>query len=158
MQVAAGCLVYICTGFASGPILHFFVPQVLRAYVINGRSRGALFILRLCVSTHRNSDKVLQLELLQQTVGEILPRVRVVRHALVLLIQEDLGSGESECHGPHGVVRLLRKFRVCDASINQLRDEFRVRLRNERGLDAIEQRSGHHRSGDSRNIREFSAV
>jgi hypothetical protein len=28
---------------------------------------------------------------------------------------------------------LLREFRVCDAPISQLRDEFRVGLQNERG-------------------------
>jgi len=59
--------------------------------------------------------------------------VRVLRHALVLSVQEDLGSGKGKGHGPHRVVRLLREFRVCDAPISQLRDEFRVGLQNERG-------------------------
>jgi len=94
---------------------------------------AVLYLSVSAVPTHRNSDKVLQLELFQQTVGEILPRVRVLRHALVLPVQEDLGSGEGEGHGPHRVVRLLREFRVCDAPISQLRDEFRVGLRNEYG-------------------------
>jgi len=65
-------------------------------------------------------------------VGDVSFRMRVLRHALVLPIQEDLSFGEGKRHSPHGVVCLPREFWVYDASISQLRSEFRASLQNER--------------------------
>lgn len=131
-RIATGCGLHgrFCEGSAA---LH--LPRGLpRACVINEPLSRCL-TYPSTVPTNRNSDKVQQLKLLQQTVGEVLSRVRVPRHALVLSIQEDFGPGEGERHGPHGVVCLPREFRVRDASISQLRDEFRARLQNERRGD-----------------------